>query len=88
MVSMKKGIGIALAVIFALVGLTMILSVAQSTIPDASSAYYNLANSYNETVVGTGANSIATSSTGWLGYLWVVLPFGLAAMLIVKAFKS
>lgn len=85
---MRKTLFVALGIVFALIGLTVVLNVSQSTIPTASSAYYNLANNYNATVVGTSANSIATSSTSWLGYLWVILPFAMSAGLIIKAFKT
>lgn len=88
MAGMKKALAIMLGLVFALVGITMIMSIAQSTIPDASESYFNLANGYNETAIGTGANNIAVASTTWLGYLWVILPFGLAAYLIIKAFKG
>lgn len=88
MSGVKRSIAIMLSVVFALVGLTMIMSVSQNTIPDASESYYNLANSYNATAIGDGANALATTSPTWLGYLWVVLPFGLAAMLITKAFRA
>lgn len=88
MASINRSIAIMLSIVFALVGLTMIMSVSENTIPDASEAYYNLANGYNATAIGTGANSIATASVNWLGYLWVVLPFGLGAMLILRAFKG
>lgn len=85
---LNKTLAVMLAIIFTLVGITMVTSVAQNTIPQAATSYYNLANSYNSTVVGTGANTIATSTPSWLGYLWVVLPFALVALLIVKAFKA
>lgn len=88
MASMKRALAVMLSLIFALVGLTMIMNVAQNTIPDASESYYNLANGYNATAIGAGANTIATSSTTWLGYLWVILPFALAAFLITRAFRG
>lgn len=86
--NMKRVLFTALAMVFALVGLTVWLNVAQSVIPDASEAYYNLANGYNSTAIGASANSLATSSTSWLGYLWVILPFAAAAGMIIYAFKT
>lgn len=84
----KRTLFVALAMVFALVGLTVWLNVAQSVIPDASEAYFNLANGYNATAIGASANSLATSSTSWLGYLWVILPFAAAVGMIIYAFKT
>lgn len=88
MAGFNKYIFIALGLVIGLIGLQMITSVAQETIPDASESYYNLANGYNATAIGDGANSLATSSTSWLGYMWVVLPFALVVGLIVRLFRS
>lgn len=88
MAGINKYLGIALSIVFALVGLVMVLNVSGSIIPTASTAYYDLATTYNASVVGTGPAALATSSVDWMGYLWVILPFALAVGLIVMAFKS
>lgn len=85
---MFKYLSIAIGIVLALVGITVIANVGQTTIPDASEAYYNLANGYNATAIGTGATSLATSSTGWLGYLWVLLPFVLIVGLVMRAIRA
>lgn len=86
--TMKKVLFVALAMVFGLVGLTIWLNVAQSTIPDASEAYYNLANSYNATAIGAGPAALAAKTPNWIGYLWVVLPFAGAIGMILLAMKT
>lgn len=83
----KKYLAMALVLVFGLIGLTIFFNVAGSTIPDASEAYYNLANAYNATAIGTGAATLATSSPQWLGYIWVILPFAVGAVLLTKMIK-
>lgn len=88
MAALKKNINMTLGVVFAIIGIIMVLSVSQSVIPDASEVYYDLANGYNATAIGAGPAALATSSVNWLGYVWVLLPFGLAAVMLVRAFKG
>lgn len=88
MAGITKYLYMALALVFGLIGLRIFLSVAQSVIPGTAAAYYDLANSYNETVVGTSAQTLATTSPEWLGFVWVILPFAAAAMMILKVFRS
>lgn len=88
MAGLKRNINMTLGVIFAVIGIIMVLSVSQSVIPDASEVYYDLANGYNSTAIGAGPAALAVSSTSWLGYVWVLLPFALAAVMLVRAFKG
>lgn len=88
MASVNKYLAIALGIVFGLVGLTVVLNVSQSTIPDASEAFYNLMTGYNATAVGDGAAAMATSAPGWLGYLWVVLPFAMIATILILIFRA
>lgn len=84
--SVKGMILLALSLVFALIGMMIYLRMGASIIPDASEAYFDLANGFNSTVIGDNANTLATSSTEWLGYLWVILPFAGAVTFLLLAF--
>lgn len=87
---MKIGTGTIVGLILGLIFLTVLLSVADDTIPTAATAYHNLSDTIasNTDVFGTDAASFAGDTDGYLGWFWVIGPFVMVIMLVLSLFRG
>lgn len=84
----KIGVGVITSVVLGILMLTVLFSVARSTIPTGATAVHNLSDTLAgmSDVIGESPASFAGDMDSLTGWFWVIAPFTLVIVYVVGIF--